>query len=70
MEHSTKEIIDVIEVIEKNGVFMVPAELEEDFVLVPTPQGKMNLVFWDEGCLNLFLKSYGFVPIIVHTSKN
>lgn len=62
MEHSTKEI----EVIEKGGVFMVPAELEEDFVLVPAPQGRMNLVFWDEGCLNLVLASYGFVPIIIH----
>jgi hypothetical protein len=49
---------------------MVPAELEEDFVLVPVPQGKMNLVFWDEGCLNLFLENYGFVPIIMHTHKN
>lgn len=66
MEHSTKEI----EVVEKDGVFMVPAELEEDFVLVPDPQGKMNLVFWDEGCLNLFLENYGFVPIIMHTNKN
>jgi len=62
MERSTKEI----EVIEKGGVFMVPAEMEEDFVLVPVPQGRMNLVFWDEGCLNLFLASYGFVPIIIH----
>lgn len=66
MEHSTKEI----EVVEKDGVFMVPAELEEDFVLVPVPQGKMNLVFWDEGCLNLFLENYGFVPIIIYTNKN
>jgi hypothetical protein len=66
MEYSIKEI----EVVEKDGVFMVPAELEENFVLVPDPQGKMNLVFWDEGCLNLFLGNYGFVPIIMHTNKN
>jgi hypothetical protein len=62
MEHSTREI----EVIEKNGVFIVPAELEEDFILTPVPQGRMNLIFWDKGCLVHFLESYGFVPIIVH----
>lgn len=66
MENSTREI----EVIEKGGVFMVPAELEAGFVLVPAPQGSMNLVFWDEGCLNLFLENYGFVPTIIHTSRN
>jgi hypothetical protein len=69
MEHPTKEIKE-IEVIEKDGVFVVPAELEDDFVLVPAPNVKMDLVFWDEGCLNLFLESYGYVPIIIHTSKN
>ncbi|OGW37170.1 MAG: hypothetical protein A2Y97_01195 [Nitrospirae bacterium RBG_13_39_12] len=62
MEHLTKEI----EVLEKNGVFIVPAELEEDFILTPTPQGRMNLLFWDESCLNRFLESYGFVPVILH----
>jgi hypothetical protein len=62
MEHLTKEI----EVLEENGVFIVPAELEEDFILTPNPQGRMNLVFWDEGCLNRFLESYGFVPVILH----
>ena len=55
-----------IEVIEQNGLFMVPAELEDNFVFVPNPKGKMSLVFWDERCLKLFLESYGLVPIIVH----
>jgi len=66
MEHSTaiKDEVE-IEVIEQNGVFMVPAELEDNFVFVPTPEGRMSLVFWDERCLKLFLESYGFVPIIV-----
>jgi len=66
MEHSN-EIKDEIEieVIEQNGVFMVPAELKDNFVFVPTPKGKMSLVFWDERCLKLFLESYGFIPIIV-----
>ena len=54
-----------IEVIEQNGVFMVPAELENNFVFVPCPEGKMSLVFWDEQCLRLFLEGYGFIPIIV-----
>jgi len=67
MEHSTaiKDKVG-IEVIEQNGVFMVPAELEDNFVFVPDPEGKMSLVFWDERCLKLFLESYGFVPLIVH----
>jgi hypothetical protein len=67
MEHSTaiKDEVE-IEVIEQNGVFMVPAELEDNFVFVPTPEGRMSLVFWDERCLKLFLESYGFIPIIVH----
>jgi len=55
-----------IEVIEQNGVFMVPAELENNFVFIPVPEGKMSLVFWDERCLRLFLESYGFIPKIVH----
>jgi|GEM_PF-3194934 len=55
-----------IEVIEQNGVFMVPAELENNFVFVPKPEGKMSLVFWDERCLRLFLESYGFIPVIMH----
>jgi hypothetical protein len=67
MEHVT-EIIEgtEIEVVEQNGVFMVPAELEDNFVFVPNPKGKMSLVFWDERCLKLFLESYGFTPVIVH----
>jgi len=67
MEHSTaiKDKLE-IEVIEQNGVFMVPAELEDNFVFVPVPEGKMSLVFWDERCLKLFLESYGFIPLIVH----
>ncbi len=67
MEHSseTKDEIE-IEVIEQNGVFMVPAELEDNFIFVPNPKGKMSLVFWDERCLKLFLESYSFIPIIVH----
>jgi len=55
-----------IKVIEKGGIFMVPAELEEGFVLVPATNGKLSLVFWDEGCLNLFLENYGLIPRIVH----
>ena len=57
-----------IEVLEQNGVYMVPAELEDNFVFVPNPEGKMSLVFWDERCLRLFLESYGFVPLIVRKS--
>jgi hypothetical protein len=67
MEHSTAIQDKVeIEVIEQNGVFMVPAELEDNFVFVPDPEGKMSLVFWDERCLKLFLESYGFIPLIVN----
>ena len=67
MEHSTAIEDKVeIEVTEQNGVFMVPAELEDNFVFVPNPKGKMSLVFWDERCLKLFLESYGFTPVIVN----
>jgi len=67
MEHVTEIIEETeIEVIERNGVFMVPAVLEDNFVFVPNPRGNMSLVFWDERCLRLFLESYGFTPIIVH----
>ncbi len=55
-----------IKVTEEGGIFIVPAELEEGFVLVPAPDGKMSLVFWDERCLNLFLENYGLMPIIIH----
>ncbi len=55
-----------IMVTEKGGMFMVPAELEEGFVLVPSSNGKMSLVFWEERCLNLFLGSYRLVPKIIH----
>lgn len=67
MEHSTaiKDKLE-IEVIEQNGVFMVPAELEDNFVFIPDPEGRMSLVFWDERCMELFLESYGFIPLIVH----
>lgn len=67
MEHVTEVIEEAeIEVIEQNGLFMVTAELEDNFVFVPHPKGKMSVVFWDERCLKLFLESYGFVPVIVH----
>lgn len=69
MEHPTENKgKKEIEIFEQNGVFMVPAELEDNFVYVPDPKGKTSLVFWDEGCLNIFLENYGFIPIIVHKS--
>jgi len=55
-----------IKVTEKGGIFIVPAELEEGFVLVPASNGKMSLVFWEECCLNMFLESYRLVPKIIH----
>jgi hypothetical protein len=64
MEHVAE--VREIEVIEKDGVFIVPAEIKEDFDLIPDPEGKETLIFWDKGCLNLFLENHGFVPIIVH----
>ena len=65
MAHATEIKERQIEVVEQNGVYMVPAELENNFIFVPSPEGKMSLVFWDEQCLRLFLESYGFIPIIV-----
>jgi hypothetical protein len=65
MPHATETEEREIEVVEQNGVFMVPAELENNFIFVPNPEGRMSLVFWDEQCLRLFLESYGFIPTIV-----
>ncbi|MEW6419261.1 MAG: hypothetical protein AB1480_14295 [Nitrospirota bacterium] len=65
MEKEVTEDREIM-VTEKGGIFIVPAELEEGFVLVPTYNGKMSLVFWEERCLNLFLENYGLVPKIIH----
>ena len=54
-----------IEVTESKGIYLVPAELEEGLHLVPSPTGHINLVFWNEDRLMLFLSSFGYYPVII-----
>ncbi len=57
-----------IKVIETNGIFRVSADFGDGFQLVPAPEGNLRLAFWDEHRLKVFLKNYGFYPIISHNN--
>ena len=57
-------ILSGIMVKEENGVFRVPADFKEGFVLVPEPKGRLNLTFWDKKRMQRFLRTYGFKPFI------
>ena len=54
-----------IEVTESKGIYLVPAELEEGLHLVPSPTGHINLVFWNEDRLKLYLSNFGYYPEII-----
>lgn len=58
-----------IEVTEYDGIYRVSAELENGFHFVPSPVGKINLAFWDEGRMKVFLKNFGFYPVINHNNN-
>ena len=58
-----------IEVIQENGVFRVPADFASGFVLVPVPDGKLNLFFWEKNRMRRFLRHHGFAPAISPTAK-
>lgn len=51
-----------ITVTQENGIFRVPAELTSGFILIPEPDGKLNLFFWEKRRMRRFLKVYGFTP--------
>lgn len=55
-----------IDVTEQNGIFRVSADLEQNFKLVPSPGGTLQLAFWDENRLKVFLKNFGFSAVIHH----
>ncbi|MBI5640305.1 MAG: hypothetical protein HZA17_07770 [Nitrospirae bacterium] len=55
-----------IAVTERSGIFRVSAEFESGFHLVPSPKGNINLAFWDESRLKLYLENFGFYPDIRH----
>lgn len=65
-EVSMRSIKKNIEVTEHNGIFRVPADLEKNFQLVPSPGGNLKLAFWDENRLKVFLKNFGFSAVIHH----
>jgi len=53
-----------IAVMKENGVFRVPADFAQGFMLVPVPEGKLNLFFWEKNRMRRFLKHHGFVPAV------
>ncbi len=53
-----------IAVMKENGVFRVPADFAQGFILVPVPEGKLNLFFWEKNRMRRFLKHHGFVPAV------
>jgi hypothetical protein len=58
-----------IAVTEDDGIYRVSAEFEHGFHLVPSPMGKMQLAFWDERRLKVFLRNFGFAPDIRHSNN-
>lgn len=49
---------------EKNGVYVVPAKLNEGEIMTPDPNGEKYMIFWDKECLNFFLRNYGLVAVV------
>lgn len=64
MEADMKNVKKKITVTEYDGIFRVTAEFKNGFHLVPSPIGKIKLAFWDEGRLKVFLKNFGYSPVI------
>lgn len=58
-----------ITVTRENGIFRVPADFVEGFVLVPRPDGKLNLFFWEKNRMRRFLRNHGFTPAVISTVK-
>lgn len=58
-----------IEVVHENGIFRVSADFASGFVLVPAPDGKMNLFFWEKNRMKRFLRHHGFAPAISPVAK-
>ncbi len=56
-----------IKVVKENGIFKVPADLITGFVLVPVPDGRLNLFFWEKNRMKRFLRGHGFEPAIIST---
>lgn len=52
-----------------NGIYRVPADFENGFHLVPTPNGIINLAFWDKDRLKVFIRNFGFYPVIKNISN-
>jgi len=47
---------------EENGFYKVPADLGSGFVLVPEPNGKLNLVFVSRQRMRRYLRQFGYIP--------
>jgi len=69
MEALVKNAKKKITVTEHDGIFRVTADFKNGFHLVPSPLGRINLAFWDEGRMKVFLKNFGFYPVI-HDGNN
>lgn len=46
----------------ENGFYKVPADLGSGFVLVPKPNGKLNLVFVSRQRMRQYLRQFGYIP--------
>lgn len=58
-----------ITVTQEKGIFRVSADFAEGFVLVPRPDGKLNLFFWEKNRMRRFLRNHGFTPALISTAK-
>ncbi len=59
-----------IKVTEYDGIYRVAADIGNGFHFIPSPKGNIKIAFWDERRLKVFLKNFGFYPIISHCNNN
>ena len=50
------------------GIFRVSADLAHGLKLIPSPNGRIRLAFWDRERMNLFLESHDFMAVIIHNN--
>jgi hypothetical protein len=58
-----------IDVMECKGIYRVAADFKGSFYLVPSPEGYLKLAFWDESRMKVFLRNFGFYPVINHSNN-
>jgi hypothetical protein len=66
IEHIMKEI----ETMDQDGIFRSQVDFESGILIIPSPNGRTKLAFWDKKHQIMFIECYGFIPIIMHHSRN